>query len=512
MSNTQLVWFKRDLRLHDNAALYEAALRGPVLPLYIIEPELWAEPDLSARQYAFLLDCLTELRSDLRKLGHVLVVRIGSATTILSELHAKTGFQTLWSHQETWNDWTYQRDKDVARFCNDNAIRWQEPRQFGVIRRMPTRTGWAGQWDKQMGTPQRPVPQALETVTAKSDDLPTAQTLNLADDACPHRQTGGRAAGLQELDSFLYARGEYYQKQMSSPVTAYDSCSRVSPYLSFGALSMKEVYQTAQKRVLELRQMPKTERGKWPGAMRAFVGRLHWHCHFIQKLEDEPDIEFQNMHRGYDGLRETEFDPALFEAWCQGRTGYPIIDASMRALHATGWLNFRMRAMLVSFASYHLWLHWREPSLFLARQFVDYEPGIHYCQHQMQSGVTGINSVRIYSPIKQSIDQDPEGVFIKRWIPELRDVNPEFLHRPDCLHDLAPAYPKPVVNEKAARTAAADKIYAIRKGDTHRGTADAVLNKHGSRKSGIDQSFRKRNGNGKGVITLRDAQQKEFPF
>lgn len=510
MSDTQLVWFKRDLRLHDNAALFEAAQRGPVLPLYIIEPKLWAQPDMSARQYDFLTECLAELSDNLRQLGHTLVIRVGDATEILSHLHSETRFTTLWSHQETWNDWTYTRDKQIGRLCSSLGIRWKEPRQFGVIRAMPTRTGWAGHWDKQIATPQRPVPANMTTIKAPSDSIPTASALGLPLDLCPERQRGGRTAGLAELDSFLHARGEYYQKQMSSPVTAYESCSRVSPYLSFGTISMKEVYQTAQTRVLELRQMPKTERGKWPGAMRAFVGRLHWHCHFIQKLEDEPDIEFQNMHRGYDGLREDNFNADLFAAWSEGRTGYPIIDASMRALHATGWLNFRMRAMLVSFASYHLWLHWREPSLFLARQFVDYEPGIHYCQHQMQAGVTGINSIRIYSPIKQCMDQDPEGVFIKRWIPELRDVNPEFLHHPDCLHDLAPAYPRPVVNEKAARKSAADKIYAVRKGDAHRPAADAVLNKHGSRKSGIDQSFRKRNG--KGVITLRDASQKEFPF
>ena len=100
----------------------------------------------------------------------------------------------------------------------------------------------------------------------------------------------------------------------------------------------------------------------------------------MQKLEDEPEIEFRNFNRAYDGLREDEFNDEYFEAWCHGRTGYPMVDACMRALHQTGWINFRMRAMLVSFASYHLWLHWRQPALYLARLFLDYEPGIHYSQ------------------------------------------------------------------------------------------------------------------------------------
>ena len=95
-------------------------------------------------------------------------------------------------------------------------------------------------------------------------------------------------------------------------------------------------------------------------ALTGFSGRLRWHCHFMQKLESEPAIEFHNFARAYDGLREGEFNEAYFDAWRLGMTGYPMVDACMRSLVATGWLNFRMRAMLVSFASYHLWLHWRQ--------------------------------------------------------------------------------------------------------------------------------------------------------
>jgi deoxyribodipyrimidine photo-lyase len=279
---------------------------------------------------------------------------------------------------------------------------------------------------------------------------------------------------------------------MSSPVTAFDSCSRLSAHLAFGTLSVREVFHACQQRHTELLQQPAEHRGTWLSALRSFSGRLRWHCHFIQKLEDDPRIEFENMHPAYNGLREDSFNTAYFEAWQHGRTGYPMVDACMRALTATGWLNFRMRAMLMSFASYHLWLHWREPALHLARLFTDYEPGIHYSQAQMQSGTTGMNAIRIYNPIKQGLDQDPNGDFIRQWIPELRHIASPIIHTPWQVPHLLNGYPLPIVEESVARKAAAAQLYGLRKNNpTHREATQVLLQKHGSRKSATKERSKK---------------------
>lgn len=250
---------------------------------------------------------------------------------------------------------------------------------------------------------------------------------------------------------------------------------------------MREIVQATRRRVSDLQGDRTPESKIWRQSLRSFDARLHWHCHFMQKLEDEPRIEFENVVRAYDGLREGEFSAERFEAWKAGRTGYPFVDACMRYLQETGWINFRMRAMLVSFASYHLWLHWRQPALYLAGLFLDYEPGIHYSQFQMQSGTSGINTIRIYSPTKQALDQDPAGSFIRRWVPELAAVPAEHVQQPWLQPESrgsVTGYPLPIVDHATAIALARQRISAIRRQDSTRAEAKQVVQRHGSRKAG----------------------------
>jgi deoxyribodipyrimidine photo-lyase len=289
------------------------------------------------------------------------------------------------------------------------------------------------------------------------------------------------------LDDFINNRSEGYRGGISSPLSAPTACSRISPYLTHGCVSVREVYQRVMYAIAEETQ----EDSRRAKGLRSMVSRLYWHCHFIQKLESEPELEFQNMHRGYDGLRENDWNAEYFNALSEGRTGWPMVDACVAMLKHTGWINFRMRALLVSTAAYPLWLHWKPVGNWLARHFLDYEPGIHWSQMQMQSGTTGINIPRIYNPIKQAQDHDPRGVFVRKWLPELRQVPDPWIFEPwkipdDLIRTVSKVSPSkinsPIVDLEMSTRTAKQKLFERRARPEVSAEKSAVLNKHGSRK------------------------------
>ena len=489
-----VVWFKRDLRIADHRPLFEAARSGPVIALYVYEPALLAQPDVDASQLAFIDDCLRSLGASLRALGVRLTFRTGDMPAVLDLLwHETGGFTALYSHEETGSDATYVRDRHVRAWCRGKSVPWHEFAQFGVFRPLRSRDGWAQAWERRMREPLVAAPQRIGGVTLERKGR-GADASAAAPRRKPEQQRGGEEEALAVLASFLDTRGVNYRKDMSSPVSGRDGCSRLSTYLAYGAISLRTVYARVREREIELaaaREAGQSFDARWLDSLRSFRARLHWHCHFMQKLEDQPSLEFVNQSRSYDGLRENEFDSVRFAAWCEGRTGFPMIDACMRSLHASGWTNFRMRAMLMSFASYHLWLHWRQTGIYLATQFVDYEPGIHWPQSQMQAGVTGINSIRIYSPAKQARDNDPDGSFIRRYVPELARVPLEWLAEPHMLPPLIAAeygfrpgidYPLPIVDSSAALRYAKQRISEVRRRPETRAEAKDVFERHGSRK------------------------------
>ncbi len=469
-----ILWFKRDLRIADHPAL--ASVSGPVVPLYIAEPKAWAQPDASARQWAFVAEALAELRADLAARGAPLVIRVGEPVAVFEALRQVRPIARLVSHQETGLRWSWDRDRRVAAWARAHRIAWDEPVDSGVIRRLDTRDRWAGRRDAFLRAPLAELPAVLEGPEVAPGPVPDAAALGLAADPCPGRQPGGRRAGLALLDSFLDHRAETYRAAMSSPVTAEDACSRLSAHLAWGTLSVRETHRAAAARLAD---------SPHKAALRAFISRLAWRDHFTQKLEDFPDLDRRCMHPAFDGIRDT--DPSLLEAWAEGRTGLPFVDACMRYARATGWLNFRMRAMVQAVASYHLWLDWRDSAPVLARLWTDYAPGIHFAQAQMQSGVTGINQLRIYNPIKQGRDQDPTGVFTRRWVPELAALPVDLVQEPWRAASPPRDYPAPIVDVAETARAARARIGAARQSPDFQHVAAQIVARHGSRKGPSDR-------------------------
>lgn len=489
-SNIQIVWFKRDLRVRDHAPLYTATQSEiPTLPLYIVEPDYWQQQFASRRHWHFLYDCLHELRSDCQKLGQSLCVRVGNVTAVLDDLAQHYSIQQIHAHEETGNGWTYARDKAVIRWCKEQSVPMHEYPSNGVVRRLKNRDDWSKIRNARMAEALIPKPCHIIPVAGVDEGvIPLKDAALFGDDVPGITQMGGRRAGIQTLKTFLAERGQSYIYSLSAPGRSEKHCSRISPHLAWGTLSVREVVHANKNRRAALHD---DEAKLWKRNLSAFGSRLSWRCHFIQKIEDQPAIEYQCMHPAFEGMRETDYNEAYYQAWAQGHTGYPFIDACMRNLIYEGWITFRMRAMLVSFASYHLWLDWRKTGYHLAKLFTDYEPGIHYSQLQMQSGVTGINTLRIYNPIKQSQEHDPDGTYIKQWVPELVNVPKTWIHEPwlmsddiqdkaDCIigHD----YPAPIVEHSVATKAARHNISLVRRQDGFRDQASHVYQKLGSRK------------------------------
>lgn len=480
-----IVWFKRDLRLADHAPLWEAAKRGALLPLYILEPELWKQPDSSRRHWHFIRDGLIDLQQDLRAVGLDLIIRIGSAETVFGNLLSETGGFSLWSHEETGNGWTFRRDLAIKAWCRGNGIAWTEFPSNGVVRGLRGRNGWAKARDTTIAQPPHPAlapHQAVPCVGIMSDPLPDKDDKLFGSFDIGSVQAGGRQEGLRVLSSFLDDRSRSYLQTISKPGLSARHCSRLSAHLTFGTLSVREVEQATRREMDALRALNDKDAVSKRRNLKAFLSRLAWHCHFVQKLEQQPQIEYQCMHPAFEGMREPHFREDFFEAWKAGQTGYPLVDACMRSLKDNGWITFRMRAMLVSFASYHLWLDWRKTAPFMAGLFTDYEAGIHYSQFQMQSGVTGINAVRMYNPIKQSTDQDPEARFIRRYVPELRDVPTMFAHEPWRMESPPRSYPPPIVDHQTAIRFARAEIAKRWSKPGFRDEARQVHDKLGSRK------------------------------
>ncbi|MCX8035219.1 MAG: deoxyribodipyrimidine photo-lyase [Candidatus Dojkabacteria bacterium] len=475
------VWIiKRDFRLLDNEALYQAVRHcEQVIPLFVFEDILLNSEYTSRFHLDAMLSALRDLQDNIRKIGGDILIKDGDIIFVLEEILKSFNISYIFAHEEIGVDETFKRDKKLRKWAKSNRIVFNEYSQTGVFRGLKNRDKWQGLWESFMAQHIVPAPDMikvpLDYIRQNTLDIDYLKQKLIDNFDCDLLQKVSEKKAHKTLDTFLKYRGRLYQKSISSPNTAFYHGSRLSVYLAWGTISPRVVVQKTRQRLKELSDDVIFQR-----SLNAFLGRMYWRDHFIQRLEMEPEMEFHALNPIFENP-PYKFDKEKLEAWYHGRTGFPLVDACMVCLHKTGFLNFRMRSLVTSFACHVLHLDWRDINKLLARIFLDFEPGIHISQLQMQAGVVGINVIRVYSPHKQLLDQDPKLKFVRRWLPELEEIpDEEILNNKNTgIKGYIPVICDYEKNSKVMK----DYLYSLKKHYKDSETTQRVLKKHGSRRN-----------------------------
>ncbi|MFC7177520.1 FAD-binding domain-containing protein [Halosegnis marinus] len=446
-----LVWHRSDLRPADNAALAAAVRDGDPAPVFCFDPQFYGADGLACdARLRFLHESLADLRERYRALGSDLALLCGDPRERLRDLLAD--HDALYVNRDVTA--RYGRDRD------DDILAWDGVTAFGddgIDRSGGGRDGWREQATEWMETEPRPAPDALPANPVASET--SVDGIESEYGVSPEKRRvpkGGRGPALKRLDRFVDDLPGY-PGNVSPPAAAEDHCSRLSAYLKFGCLSVREVYS----RVADAPE----SRGR-----EMYESRLFWNRHYRQKLADWSGWTDEAVNPVFRGLYRAEHDPDLLAAWKEGRTGFPMVDASMRALVETGFINFRMRAMCASFLTYVLREPWQYGADFFYYHLVDADPGINHTQWQSQAGTVGVHPVRVYDPAKQAREYDPDGTFVREYVPELAALPDDHLPRPEKAPlvvldeaglELGADYPRPVVDYERRAGEARERFAAL---------------------------------------------------
>ena len=450
---TLIVWFRRDLRLHDNAALFEAIAQAEfVIPLFVFDPAILERADTGAARVTFLLDALGVLDANLQKAGGRLILRRGSMPDEILKAVDEFGADGVFHHRE-YEPMGKARDEAVAKALAErgkvceafSGLSLFEPGEILSQARTPyTVFGpYKRQWFERPTEGPLPAPHSINLPReVKSGPLPTAAELKFT--TTQKFECGGEDAAHKILHEFVKTKIDEYDTERN--ILGSDGTSRLSRHLHLGTISPRFIIDTVRRS------------GRESVGRTTFLSELAWHDFYLQILVHFPYVTEGAFRPHYDAL-EWENDEELFAAWKDGRTGYPIVDAAMRQLNSEAWMHNRGRMIVASFLTKDLLIDWRKGERYFMQQLVDGDLSANNGGWQWAAG-TGTDAqpyFRIFNPTSQGEKFDPNGTYVKEWIPELSRVPTKFIHQPWKLskaeqeHFGCSEYPQPVVDHAIQR-------------------------------------------------------------
>jgi deoxyribodipyrimidine photo-lyase len=459
-------WFRRDLRLTDNFALAAACQTGePVIPLFIFDPAILSSPNVGAPRVAFMLKALNALDKALREHGGKLIVRRGQPEAVLIQLMRETGASTVYFNRD-YTPYARKRDSAILKTLNGHpfddvallppeAVMKADGGPFTVF--TPFKNAWLKVPKPQMADS----PASMNFVgNLQSDAMPTPHDLGF--EPTFEVPEASETEAMRRLQSFLHQR--VYRYKVGRNELAADphddtltGTSFLSPYLRFGLLSPRQAYWAARH------AYQSTGKPSGQESVETWVSELVWRDFYMHILYHFPHAAKGNYRQSYEALEWRQAEDEL-TAWKQGLTGYPIVDAAMRQMNQMGWMPNRARMIVASFLTKDLLIHWQEGERYFMQRLIDGDPAANNGGWQWAAG-TGTDAqpfFRIFNPVSQSEKFDPDGAYIRRWVPELRDVPKEYVHAPWMMPTPPKGYPPPIVDHAFARQRTLSAFKAVR--------------------------------------------------
>lgn len=469
-------WFRKDLRLSDNTALHHAVqyAKGDVVPLYVGEPAILTRPDMCGRRVRFVLEALRALEKDVKSVGGKLILRHGDAAKIVAAVAREVGADAVYWNEE-YEPALRARDRAVAdalerqgtrcvRFHDrllvaPGEVRTQEGKPFTVFTPFQRACLLVPQ--------EEPLPRVVKLATARAETKPVARAEDLLPKLGLEHGAGelpdaGEAAAKARWIRFAPRLAGYSEERDRMDV---DGTSRLSIDLKFGTISPRTL---AALVAAAAKDKPAARKGA-----EKYVSEMRWRDFYAHVLFHFPHVEKRAFRPEYDSIRWEESTRYL-EAWIEGRTGYPVVDAAMRCLRATGWMHNRARMIVASFLVKDLGLDWRHGERHFMRELLDGDLASNNggWQWAASTGTDAAPYFRIFNPVLQGKKFDPDGAFVKKWIPELGGVPGDRIHAPWELTPielaaagvtLGKSYPKPVVDHGEARDRTMARFAAVKK-------------------------------------------------